>query len=260
LRRHGEAAHAALNALSDGQKQHRAVQIVLARLEAQRDSADRARELRAVGALEAMGGPEARRLLEALAKGAEGAPLTVEAKGALERLGRRRAARAAAKPEALWADLGDADARKAYRAVLDLSDDAAGAAALLRGRLRAVPAVDGKRVESLLADLNSDDYATRQKATAGLEALAELAVPAMKKALAAGPSAEVRKRVGALLERVEGQAVPPEQLRALRGVEALEHAGTAETRAVLEGLARGAPQARLTREARASLLRLAKRP
>jgi WD40 repeat protein len=261
LRRHGEAAYAALNALGDEQKQHRAVQIVLARLEAQRDSADRMRELRAVAALEAMGAPEARRLLESLAKGAEGAPLTAEAKGALERLGRKRTARAAAaSPEALWADLGDGDARKAYRAVLELSDDPAGAAALLRGKLRPVPAVGAKQVEALIADLNSDDYATRQKATAGLEALADLAVPALKKALAAGPSAEVRKRVGALLERVEGQAVPPEQLRALRGIEALEHAGTAEARAVLEGLARGAPSARLTREARASLLRLAKRP
>jgi hypothetical protein len=79
-------------------------------------------------------------------------------------------------------------------------------------------------------------------------------------ALAAKPSAEVRKRVSALLERVEGQAVPPEQLRALRGVEALEHAGTADARGVLEALAKGDPQARLTRQARASLLRLAKRP
>ncbi len=261
LRRQGEAAYAALNALGDEQKQHRAVQIVLARLEAQRDSADRMRELRAVSALEAMGTPEARRLLESLTKGAEGAPLTAEAKGALERLGKRRTARAAAaSPEALWADLGDGDARKAYRAVLELADDPAGAASLLRGKLRPVTAADGRQVEALIADLNSDDYATRQKATAGLEALAELAVPALKKALAAKPSAEVRKRVSALLERVEGAAVPPEQLRALRGIEALEHAGTAEARAVLEGLAKGAPQARLTREARASLLRLAKRP
>jgi hypothetical protein len=237
------------------------VQIVLARLEAQRDSAERLRELRAVAALEAMGAPEARRLLEALAKGAEGAPLTAEAKGALGRLGKRRTARAAAaSPEALWADLGDGDARKAYRAVLELSDDPAGAVSLLRGKLRPVSAVDAKQVEALIADLNSDDYAARQKATAGLEALADLAVPALKKALAAKPSAEVHKRVSALLERVDGVAVPPHHLRALRGIEALEHAATAEARAVLEGLAKGAPQSRLTREARASLLRLAKRP
>jgi hypothetical protein len=260
LRRHGEAALAALNALGEEQKQNRAVQIVLARLEAQRDSADRTRELRAVSALEATGGAEARRLLETLAKGAEGARLTVEAKGALERRARRGGgARAATKSEALWADLGDGDARKAYRAVLDLADEPAAAAALLRGRLRPVPAVDAKRIEALLADLNSDDYATRRKATEALEALADLAVPALKKALAAGPSAEVRKRVGALLERAEGRAVPPEQLRALRGIEALEHAGTAEARAVLEALAGGAPPSRLTREARASLVRLAKR-
>ena len=49
-----------------------------------------------------------------------------------------------------------------------------------------------------------------------------------------------------------------EQLRALRAVEALEHAGTAKARSLLQDLARGAPEARLTREARAALARLAK--
>jgi hypothetical protein len=50
-----------------------------------------------------------------------------------------------------------------------------------------------------------------------------------------------------------------EELRGVRAVEALEHIGTAEAREVLQTLADGAP-ARLTREAKASLERLAKRP
>jgi hypothetical protein len=44
----------------------------------------------------------------------------------------------------------------------------------------------------------------------------------------------------------------------VRAVEALEHAGTAEAKALLEALAAGMPEARLTQEARATLRRLAR--
>ncbi len=57
------------------------------------------------------------------------------------------------------------------------------------------------------------------------------------------------------------EAVPTSQrLRALRAIEMLEHIGTQEARQVLERLAKGASEARLTQEAKASLERLALRP
>ena len=55
-------------------------------------------------------------------------------------------------------------------------------------------------------------------------------------------------------------AVPgPETLRTIRAIMVLERIGTAEAQAVLETLAGGAPGARETAEAKASLERLAQR-
>jgi hypothetical protein len=48
-------------------------------------------------------------------------------------------------------------------------------------------------------------------------------------------------------------------MRLLRTIEVLEHAATPEARQFLEKLAAGATEARLTREAKASLERLSRR-
>jgi hypothetical protein len=62
-----------------------------------------------------------------------------------------------------------------------------------------------------------------------------------------------------LLARLEA-APSGEWLRALRAIELLEYFATPEARASLEGLAEGAPEARLTQEAKAALERLERRP
>jgi hypothetical protein len=62
-----------------------------------------------------------------------------------------------------------------------------------------------------------------------------------------------------LLERVHGPVTQPELLQALRAVAVLEDISTPQARRLLEQLASGAPEARLTREAQASLRRLALR-
>jgi hypothetical protein len=129
----------------------------------------------------------------------------------------------------------------------------------LRDRLRPVAKIDIKEVEQLVADLDSDNFVLRDRATRELEHLGELATPALRKALERRPTPEVRRRLLALLETLEGPVSSAEQLRPLRAVEVLEHIGNAEARQVLEQLARGAPEARLTQEARASLQRLSKR-
>jgi hypothetical protein len=129
----------------------------------------------------------------------------------------------------------------------------------LRERLRPAAGVEAKRLGQLIADLDSEQFTARERAAAELERLGERAAPALRQALARQPSAEMRRRAEGLLDRLQGGVTEPGLLRALRAVEALEHAATPEARSVLQELARGEPEARQTREAKAALQRLTKR-
>ncbi len=105
--------------------------------------------------------------------------------------------------------------------------------------------------------MDSNDFATRRKATEELEKLVELAEPAVRTALGRKPSLETAQRLEHILDMLTpGRNL--DQLRELRAVEVLEHIGTG-TRDLLASLARGAPSARLTQEARDALARMAKR-
>jgi WD40 repeat protein len=159
---------------------------------------------------------------------------------------------------ALWSDLG-ADARQSHRAIRALAAAPGQAVPFLAGRLRPAAALDAKRVERLITDLDSDRFEVRDAAARELTQMGEQVEPALRRVLEGKPSPEARRRVEALLtgpRRVRSL----EGLRGLRAVQALECVGTAEARRVLEGLSRGAPEARLTREAKAALRRLAGRP
>jgi hypothetical protein len=81
---------------------------------------------------------------------------------------------------------------------------------------------------------------------------------ALTGALEKSPSLEARRRIMRLLERVTGERFNPSahRLRAVRAVEVLERIGDAKARQLLDILAKGAPAAQLTVEARAALERL----
>jgi hypothetical protein len=63
---------------------------------------------------------------------------------------------------------------------------------------------DEKQVARWVADLDSETFAVRDKAGEGLARLGHAATPFLRKALAARPSAEVRRRVEQLLEALRG--------------------------------------------------------
>jgi hypothetical protein len=68
---------------------------------------------------------------------------------------------------------------------------------------------------------------------------------------------ELRRRIDALLAVLDGPVPDAETLRGIRAVTALEHVGTPDARRVLRRLSEGAADARLTREAKTVLERLA---
>src|SRR5579883_301079 len=153
------------------------------------------------------------------------------------------------KPERLWNDLADDDARKAYRAVHALAASPARTIAYLKQHLRPVPELDPRRVAQRIADLDSEEFAMREAATKELAALGERAEPALRQALKDRPSLEVRKRLEGLLAP---RRVPPgEVLQGLRAIWVLERIGTVEARQLLQKLASAAmaPQTSAAREA-----------
>jgi hypothetical protein len=146
----------------------------------------------------------------------------------------------------------------AYRARWRLAAAGREAADFLRRRLLPVSVIESRRLTSLIGKLDSEDFAVRTRAMKDLEELREAAEPALRAALRDRPSPELRRRLEKLLDHLSPFATA--RLRELRAVAVLESVGTAEARALLKAIAEGAPEARLTQEAKATLARLERRP
>jgi WD40 repeat protein len=157
----------------------------------------------------------------------------------------------------LWTDLAGTDAHKAYQAVWSLSDDPR-AVAFLRQKISPVKKPDKSHLDQLIADLDSDRFEVRTAADRALAELGELAAPALEEASKASPSPEQRRRLERLLAELNN-GLSPAQLQRLRAVQAMELANSAEARQVLREWAAGLTNARLTREAKASLKRMTRR-
>lgn len=163
----------------------------------------------------------------------------------------------------LWAELLKDDAAGAFQAVLGLSTKGDQAVAYFKERLRPVPNTHQAKIARSIADLNSELYAERAKATQELLRLREEARPALEKALAAKSSLELIRRVETILAKLDAEAKNPaiptgEALRQVRAIEVLEKIGSPDAERLLAELASGAPHADLTREAEGSLARLRK--
>ena len=153
--------------------------------------------------------------------------------------------------EQQWERLRSDDAAQASQAIRTLRQFPKQVVPFLQSRLRPFE-VDHLRLARLIADLDSNLFPTREKASKELQQLGEVAKPAIQKALDAKPTPEAQTRLQALLARSSMHA-PTDQLRAL---ELLESIGSEEARQLVRSLAKGADVARITRDARETLERM----
>jgi WD40 repeat protein len=158
--------------------------------------------------------------------------------------------------DARWADLAG-EATRAYQATWDLAAVPAQSVALLAKHLEPVQPADADRLKKLIADLGEDDFDVRKRAMLQLRALGEVAEAALRKAVARATEVDLRLRLHVLLDELKSPT--PVRLRQLRAVQVLELAATPEAEKLLRKLAKGAPEARLSREARTGLARLTRR-
>lgn len=157
--------------------------------------------------------------------------------------------------EALWTKLSD-DAPGAYDALQTLRSAPRQVVPYLRGRMQPVK-ID---VPRLIAELDSDEFSVREKASQQLASYGRVVEKRLRQTLEKKPSLEVRQRIKDLLMRMRDgadviRAAPCE----IRCIELLESIGTTEARRVLQTLAGGIAEAEMTQEAKASLSRLARR-
>lgn len=166
----------------------------------------------------------------------------------------------------LWKTLASDDAAAAGEAIWSFTADASRAVPFIEKVFGELPKMDD--APALIADLDSDQFTVREKAQRELEILGKMAEPALRRALAGGASPEVRRRVERLLEKLQGPVRNGDILQRCRAIEILEQIGASTPGPdaprlaaldLLKKLAAGAPEARLTQEAKAAVDRLVKR-
>jgi WD40 repeat protein len=158
----------------------------------------------------------------------------------------------------LWQELDDIDAERAARALGGLLAAPGQAIDLLSARLRfSGAAIDRKRLERLVADLDSDAFPVREKASASLDAAGFAAEDLLRKALEKAPSLEARGRLEHLVARLDARVAAPGFLRAVRAVELLECIGTPPARLLLTKLLGEVKDIAIETEMQDSLRRLA---
>ncbi len=142
-----------------------------------------------------------------------------------------------------WEALDAPDAATAEPALRAMVAHSAEALKLLREKIPGA-VVDPATIDAWIAKLGDGDFVTREAASRALSLIAS-ADKKLEAAAAKSDSAEVRERADTILKKLRRVA----GVREARAVEALTRIGTPEAKSLLATLAKGPPDARLTRDA-----------
>jgi WD40 repeat protein len=168
----------------------------------------------------------------------------------------------AADLERAWDELHKPDAKLAQQAIQRLGAAPAAAVALLGSKLRPVEPPSAAQLAAIskhIANLDNQNFAVRDAASRELAQLGEGTLPALRKAMAGTASLERHRRLEELLAKLQPAERTPDELRQARALEVLERLASPAAEQLLSQLAGGAPAARLTQDAAATLCRLESR-
>jgi RNA polymerase sigma factor (sigma-70 family) len=160
-----------------------------------------------------------------------------------------------------WDSLKNKDSITAYRTIWLLASSGQHAIDLLKNNIKPVPVTgDTQRILQLVRDLDHEDFTKRETASRDLTSMGANAEAALVEALKTNQSLEFRNRARAVLRNIARtkKSPAPEELRNGRALAVLERLATPSALELLKNIASGAPEARLTQEAKASLARLQK--
>jgi WD40 repeat protein len=158
--------------------------------------------------------------------------------------------------EYLWWRLGSSDARAAYQSAYRLARSPEQAVPMVRRHLLALVPRDAASVRRLVANLDDDSFAVREKATRELAKLGSRADWALLHGLTEAPSTEAVQRLQELLGPRRSRSPSPLALVSVRATRLLEHIATADARDVLAELVKTAADTPIGVEADRSLRRL----
>ncbi len=161
----------------------------------------------------------------------------------------------------LWEDLAKAETAPSGKAVRKLLAGRKESVPYLATMLRTKPPKqDVAKIARWIAELDDEEFGTREAAFRALDTLGDPAIPHLQAARPKAKSQEHRGRIEELLKKrgaVDG-TLTNEQLRLIRAVRVLEWAATAETLQALETLTKAPPDDAVLPDIRAARARLAK--
>jgi len=156
--------------------------------------------------------------------------------------------------------LAEKQAANAYGAMWKLIAAPHDSVPFLRSQLKPAVAADLAKIERWIADLGSEQFTVRQRATKELKNAGEQVKAPIAKAMQSNPSLEACRRLESILDAIASAVPGPATLQAVRAITVLEKIGSTEARQVLETLSKGAPGARETLEAQQALAKLNSSP